>query len=92
MAKRELINKDVANVFETIFNRMSITDIENMLVDRKAAQYASMNQGMSTQLAVDRVGSMGIEKAVSNIIDHDMITIIKVLKECELLKVLDENN
>jgi hypothetical protein len=97
MAQRELVNKEVSKVFEAIFNRMSIADIEKMLVDRKAAQYASMNNGNSTQLAVGRVGTMGIEKAVSNIIDHDMSTILKVLAESDLLirlsnKVLDEKN
>ena len=97
MAQRELVNKEISNLFEAIFNRMSIADIEQMLVDRKAAQYSSMNHGNSTQLAVGRVGTMGIQKAVSNIIDHDMNTILKVLSKSELMirlcnKVLDENN
>lgn len=97
MTKRELVNKEIANVFEAIFERISITDIEKMLSDRKAAQFAAMNSSSKVQLEVGKVCKIGIESAVTNIIDHDMNTILKVLSNSELMirlskKVLDENN
>ena len=92
MAQRELINKDVAHLFEAIFCRMKGDDITKIMEQRDKVLYAAMNLGSSSQLEEQKKQYDVIENAVSNIIDYDMITIIKVLKESELIKVLDENN
>lgn len=92
MANRELINKDVTLLFEAIFSRMKDSDIDNIINHRGQVTYAAMNLSTSAQIEAQKQQQDVIKSAISNIIDHDMIAILKVLKECELIKVLDENN
>ena len=92
MANRELINKDVADLFEVIFNRIKRDDVELIIEKHNYSWYASMNLSTSSQLEAQKEVRDTIHKAVERINDHDMITIIKVLKESELIKVLDEKN
>ncbi len=93
MTQRELVDQEVANVFGVIFSRMNMSTINYILEARKKTEATSLNGDLCAQVVSQKEYDIVIECAVRSIIDHDMSTIIKVLKESGLFtKVLDDNN
>lgn len=69
-----------ARILYAYLSRLTPVALDNIMAAAKASHYASLNEGLFTQLNAQETEMVAIQTAVGNLSDHDRMMIEETIK------------
>lgn len=69
-----------ARILYAYLSRLTPAALDNIMATAKASHYASLNDGLPTQLNAQEAEMIAVQTAVGNLSDHDRMMIEETIK------------